>query len=201
MVFTASRSRTSTTSTPTSCRGRGLTTRKNAGAWMAAGLGVVVLAAGCGSGPPIAAAPPLFTARAAKELRADLSKIPFKVPLPTWLPPGWAVTNVYLTPPPSLPTGAPSPHGHTTVMFDARPSHGRAFVFITEIVGHGHISSTTVHEDGYTLQESPPAPPNMWRGVLINGLPHGVSAVLAGPQDSFGLLNHIAVMLKDTASG
>lgn len=164
-------------------------------------MAVALLAAGCGSGPPVDATPPLFTAHAAKELRADLHKIPFKVALPTWLPSGWAVTNVYLTPPPTLPTGGQPPFGHGSVMFRAAPKHGHAFVFITELVGHGHITSTTVHEDGYTLQESPPAPPNMWRGVLINGLPHGVSGLLSGPQDSFATLNHIAVMLKDTASG
>jgi hypothetical protein len=86
-------------------------------------------------------------------------------------------------------------------MFRAAPQHGRAFVFITELVGHGHVTSTTLRDDGHTLEESPPAPPNMWRGVLINGLPHGVSALLTGPQDSYSTLNHIAVMLKDTASG
>ncbi len=203
MVLKVSRSRIYTTSTPSN-RGNGDRRRRShAGTrtWLGAGLGVALLAAGCGSGAPVAATPPLFTAHAAKELRADLHKIPFKMALPTWLPSGWAVTNVYLTPPPSLPTGGLAPFGHASVMFRAAPKHGTAFVFITELVGHGHITSTTVHEDGYTLQESPPAPPNMWRGVLVNGLPHGVSGLLSGPKDSFSTLNHIAVMLKDSASG
>jgi len=196
-------SRISTTSTPASCgRHSGRRYRHPAmGKWLAAGAGLALMAAGCGSGVTAAAAPPLFSAHAAKEWQADHHKVPFTMAVPTWLPSGWSVTNVYLTPPPTLATGGPSPLGHASVTFRAAPHHGPAFVFITEIVGHGHITSTTVHEDGYTLQESPPAPPNMWRGVLINGLPHGVSALLAGPQDSFATLNHIAVMLKDTASG
>lgn len=122
--------------------------------------------------------------------------MPFSIALPTWLPAGWKVYAVLLTLPPTQPTGGASPLGQTSVMLSARPvgSH-HTFVDITELKGHGHIRSKTVHEDGYTLQDSPPAPPNMWAGVLINGLPNGVSALLAGPKNSFARLNHIAVDL------